>query len=69
MYNNTQAAATAGNNLKFLMVFYLLFAFELLLQLGSEGMVQIIQCRIEVSYDQFENYFGFSLFEFSRETL
>ena len=42
IYNHTQAAAAAGNNLKFFMVFYLLFALELLLRLGSEGMVQII---------------------------
>ena len=65
--NHTQAAGTAGNNLKFLMIkssnfpFYLLFTLELLLRLGSEGMVQIIlKCRSEVSYDKFENYFGFS---------
>ena len=45
LYNHTQAAATAGNILKFLIKFppfYLLFTLELLLQLGSEGMVQII---------------------------
>ena len=42
IYNHTQAAATAGDNLKFLMVFYLLFALQLLLWPGSEGMVQII---------------------------